>query len=77
MVKGRNSEFSSKARNFEQPDLQSGQPNPGKVFLESRHSVPFSENSIRRRFRFIGKSNIVAETGNVQSGWSILVAEWP
>ena len=45
--------------------------------LESRHSLPFSENSIMRRFRFIDNSNVAAEIGNVQSGWDILVAELP
>ena len=30
-----------------------------------------------RRFHFIGNSNVAAETGNVQSGRDILVAEWP
>ena len=29
------------------------------------------------RSRFIGNSNVPAETGNVQSGWDILVAECP
>ena len=28
-----------------------------------------------RRFRFIGNLNVAAETGNVQSGWDILVAK--
>ena len=28
-----------------------------------------------RLFRFIGSSNVAAKTGNVQSGWDILVVE--
>ena len=43
--------------------------------VESRHSLPFSENSNMRQCCFIGNSNVDAETANVQSGWKILVGE--
>ena len=30
-----------------------------------------------RQFRFLDNSNVAEETGDVQSGWDILVAERP
>ena len=81
MVKGRNSEFSSentKTLNLQISkviDLFAIKSKP-LFSLESRYRLPFSENSIMLRFRFIGNSNVPAKTGNAESGWDILAAEW-
>ena len=79
MVKGRNSESESKTLNSQTSKVTDPFAiNSRPLFsLESRHSLPFSENLIMRRFHFMGNSNFAAETGNVQSRWVILVTEWP
>ena len=64
MVMGWN--FSKKHENFGRPDIQSDHI----LVLNT-----ISENSIMHWSRFIANSN--TETGNVQSGMDILVAEWP